>query len=146
MRGGNENKTGIADRLINSMVKPPPEKKKLRAKSPVHKFSYQLPKSFFHAVDNARVEAGYDVLPHFHHLSISPSSKKHRENGQKHAHSSSSSDHDVASKKAQVRRTNHEHSHHHHHHHRQKKGAESSLASSSPGTSKTSSSKRSDAK
>ncbi len=161
MRGGNENKNGIVHRLINSMVKPPEDEKKFRPKSPVQKFNYQLPKSFFDAVDNARIEAGYDVLPHFHQLSISPSSNRRTlssspmhqpkrpdhhnrsEKRHKHAHSSSASDNDnISSKKVQVHRANHKHSHHHHH---LKKVAESSSANSSSRSSdniKTPSSKR----
>ena len=149
MRGANENKTGIVERIINSMVKmPPAEKKKVRVKSPVRKFNYQLPKSFFDAVDNARVEAGYDILPRFHHLSVSPSSEKHhhsrRESRRKHDHSPSASHRDVSSKKAQVRRKNHKHSQQHHH--QKKKRTESSSASPSSHAHKTPSSKRSNAK
>lgn len=49
------------------------QQNKIRSKSPVQKFKYHLPSSFFKAVDEARLEAGYDILPHFHTLSISRS-------------------------------------------------------------------------
>jgi len=135
MKGANEHKNNITHRLVNPALRPQQDKEKSRAKSPVHKFKYQLPTSFFEAVDDARVEAGYDILPRFHHLSVSPSShhetsssssshrsKKHhhhhhhshRQTGLKHPHSSSTSHNDKDSpKKVRFQRTTRKHSHHH---------------------------------
>jgi len=133
MKGGNEHKNNIMHRLVNSTLKPQQKKEKSRPKSPVQ-FKYQLPTSFFEAVNDARVEAGYDILPRFHHLSMSPSrhhqtssssashrSKKHhhhhgshRQTGLKHPHSSSTSDNTKDSPKiVRFRRTTGKHSHHH---------------------------------
>jgi hypothetical protein len=102
MKEGSELKNNIKHRLMNAMSKPKQEKRKVRSKSPVQKFSYQLPSSFFQAVDNARIESGDDVLPHFHHLSVSSqsSSSVHQPN-----------------------------KHHHHHHHKQRKVVHSSSTS-----------------
>lgn len=118
-------------RLMKSTIKPQHEKVRSRSKSPAHKFQYKLPQSFFEAVDEARVEAGYDILPRFHHLSVSKSpslsshrsSKNHRhhQTEHKHSHSSSMSDTDDASrKKIRLRRKTRKHSHHHRHHHKDK--------------------------
>jgi hypothetical protein len=112
---------------MNAMSKPKQEKRKVRSKSPVQKFSYQLPSSFFQAVDNARIESGDDVLPHFHHLSVSSqsSSSVHQPNKHHHhhhkqrkvAHSSSTSDNNkVPQKKRPLRQAAKKHSHHHQHH------------------------------
>jgi hypothetical protein len=138
MKGENEHKKNIVQRLINSSAKLQ-QKKEVQSKSSVHKFQYQLPKSFFDAVDDARVEAGYDVLPRFHHLSLSPSPDRqtppsssssrrsnkqqqekhrhhsHRQNETKHVHSSSRSDNDNGSpKKVRIRRSNRKRPHDHH--------------------------------
>lgn len=126
MKKSNEQKGSTRNRLINFLVKPIPEDKKVRSKSPVHKFQYQLPQSFFAAVDEARVDAGYDILPRFHHLSLSSSNHRqklssssgrstekqrhHRSNQQKN--SATPVDH-VATKKKQSSEKNQKHSHHH---------------------------------
>jgi hypothetical protein len=144
MKGDNEHKNNV-HRLINSTSESKQKKVEVRSKSPVRKFTYQLPKSFFKAVDDARLEAGYDVLPRFHHLSISPSphcvtplssssstSSAHRsikhhdhQTGPKHAHSLSTSNNKKAPpKKVRFRQTTGKHSHHH------KKEAQPSSANS----------------
>jgi hypothetical protein len=109
MKRGNENKNNIIQRIINTTVKSPQKQKKIRSKSPVSKFTYELPKSFFEAVDEARVESGYDPLPRLHHLSVSPSSPTHET-------PSSSSD------------SKHHDRHHHHHQKRHKISRSSSIS------------------
>lgn len=65
MSKGSKHKKSFFSRLIELTVKPPP-------KAPTRKFSYQLPTSFFKAVDRARLAAGDDILPRIHHPSVSP--------------------------------------------------------------------------
>lgn len=105
----NEKKSTIMHRLIDSLIKPPPKKhheKVQPKKESSHKFKYQLPSSFFEAVNKARVKAGYDVLPRFHNLSASsPHSTRHRKT-HKHHHET------TAKKKSQTPGPSRKHSHH----------------------------------
>ncbi|CAF1423467.1 unnamed protein product [Adineta steineri] len=143
MKQGSENKSHIVHRIIISTRKSQPEHEKSRSKSPVRKFQYQIPSSFFRAVDKARLEAGYDILPRFHNPSSSSSSshrtaslsslaldrsKTHYFTKHNDFHSSSIVDADKASSK-QVRfhhkfhkqsDSDHHHHHHHRHHHRRR--------------------------
>lgn len=68
-------KPSFFDRLIDSLWKDP-AKFQPRPNSPVEKFDYVLPNSFFRAVDEARLKSGEDILPRLHHMS--KSSKKNR--------------------------------------------------------------------
>jgi hypothetical protein len=126
MKVVNERKKNILQRLIDSILKLKKEKNDDRSESPpVEVLTYQLPTSFFKAVNEARLEAGYDILPHFHNLSVSQSthrkisattsthrSKNDHQTRHKHVHFSSTSDNDkTSSNKGQSRK----HSHHHHH-------------------------------
>ena len=95
MKGGNEHKSSTMHRLINLLVKPIPEEKKVRSKPPEgQKFQYQLPQSFVQAVNDARIKEGYDILPRFDHRSSVPSTrpveKHHRSHQRKNAHAHSS--------------------------------------------------------
>ncbi|CAF2826924.1 unnamed protein product [Rotaria sp. Silwood2] len=88
---GKDRKRGLLNLLVRLTFKPPPIKEEVRSKSPVPKFVYQLPKSFFEAVDNARLDAGYDALPRFHQSPSSPRetlrpSLAHRSKKSHHSH------------------------------------------------------------
>ncbi|CAF1444794.1 unnamed protein product [Rotaria sp. Silwood1] len=78
MSTGKERKYSLLNRLVRLTVKPPPIKEEVRSESSLPKFVYQLPQSFFEAVDNARIEAGYDVLPRFHQSNGSHRQIKHQ--------------------------------------------------------------------
>jgi hypothetical protein len=69
----NEQKPNIVHRLLSSTLKFKKEHHDNRSKSPVLKLKYELPKSFLKAVDNARITAGYGILPRSRHRSASPS-------------------------------------------------------------------------
>jgi hypothetical protein len=73
MKKSNEQKPNIVHRLLGSTLKFIKETNDNRSKSPVYKFKYELPKSFIKAVDNARITAGYNILPRTRHRSASPS-------------------------------------------------------------------------
>jgi hypothetical protein len=105
MKKSNEQKNNFIQRLLTSTLKFKKDNEDVRSKSPVYKFKYELPKSFIKAVDHARVEAGYDLLPQLHRRSSSPSSSSHQTTSE-HFRSSSTNDIDrVSTKKIQFRRT-----------------------------------------
>jgi len=123
MKVVNERKKNIVQRLIDSLWKSEQVNNEIRSESQVEVLKYQLPTSFFKAVNAARLEAGYDVLPHFHNLSVSQSthrkisattsthrSRKDHQIRQKHVHFSSTSDNDKTSSN---KGRSHKHSHHH---------------------------------
>jgi hypothetical protein len=72
MKNSNEQKSNFVHRLINSTLKFKKEHIDNQSKSSVHKFKYELPESFLKAVDNARLTAGYNILPRRRHRSASP--------------------------------------------------------------------------
>ncbi|CAF1504586.1 unnamed protein product [Adineta ricciae] len=74
MKKSNEPKNNLIQRLLNSTLKFTKINDDAHQQSPDNgKFNYELPDSFIQAVDNARTKAGYDILPHLHHQSTSPS-------------------------------------------------------------------------
>ena len=87
-----------------------------QAKPSGQKLNYQLPRSFFDSVDEARLDAGYDILPRFHHVPTSatatPSSKQSRkqhERPRQAARPVRKPHEEVApSKKARTSRTHHD--------------------------------------
>lgn len=75
MQNSDEQKTNIFQRFINSTIKFTKDlTHELRSKSPDEKFKYELPDSFLQAVDKARLDAGYDILPRHRARSSSSSS------------------------------------------------------------------------
>ena len=65
-----EQKYSFAHRLLSlALNKAKNDKTRGRSMSP---FNYDLPKSFVDAVDHARAQAGYDMLPRHRHRSVSP--------------------------------------------------------------------------
>jgi hypothetical protein len=123
MKKSNEQKNNFVQRLLTSALNFNKEKDDSRSKSPVHKFEYELPESFFRAVDNARIEAGYDILPRHRHRSTSPLTRQGSSSSSLSPHrtvpkmsrSSSANDiHKISTKKVQFRRTPRAQINHHH--------------------------------
>lgn len=123
MKNSNEQKSNIVHRLINSTLKFKKELNDTQSKTSVRKFKYELPESFLKAVDNARITAGYDILPRRRHRSASPvidqktSSFDRSDNRDqiepKITYSSSTNDIDrFSTKKVQFRRTPRRQIHH----------------------------------
>ena len=76
MKRGNEQKTTLVQRLLTAALKLTNERHEHRSTSPVEQLNYGLPKSFLTAVDNGRLEAGYDILPRHRDQSAPPSTNK----------------------------------------------------------------------
>lgn len=74
MKKSNEPKNNIIQRLFTSTLKFTKINNDNHPQLPDDgKFNYELPDSFIQAVDDARIKAGYEILPHLHHQSTSPS-------------------------------------------------------------------------
>ena len=74
MKKSNEPKNNLIQRLLTSTLKFTKINNDIHEQLPDDgKFNYELPDSFIQAVDDARTKAGYDILPHLHHQSTSPS-------------------------------------------------------------------------
>ncbi|CAF2432643.1 unnamed protein product [Rotaria sp. Silwood2] len=77
MKKSNEQKPNFVHRLLTSTLKFIKDNENDQSKSSDDTFKYELPESFFKAVDNARTKAGYDILPRHRHRSVpSPSSRQ----------------------------------------------------------------------
>ncbi|CAF3373246.1 unnamed protein product [Rotaria socialis] len=75
MPRSHEQKTNIIHRILNSTLKFIQENITDQSKLSVDTLNYELPDSFFKAVDHARTQAGYDVLPRVRNRSAPPSSR-----------------------------------------------------------------------
>ena len=97
-----EQKSSLAQRLLSSAFNTS-KRDKSRGRS-ISPFNYDLPKSFVDAVDHARVQAGYDILPRHRHRSASPTAR-HLITPKLTCSSSTTALHQVPLKKVQFRRT-----------------------------------------
>ncbi|CAF1435006.1 unnamed protein product [Rotaria magnacalcarata] len=77
MGRSHEQKTNIVHRILNSTLKFIQENITDQSKLSVGTLNYELPDSFFKAVDHARRQAGYDVLPRVRNRSVPPPSSRH---------------------------------------------------------------------
>ncbi|CAF0963019.1 unnamed protein product [Rotaria sordida] len=94
MKKSNEQKSNFIHRLLNSTFKFIKDNENNQSKSSTDTFKYELPESFFKAVDKTRTKAGYDILPHHHHHHRSvPSSSRHNSFSSSSSLSSSLSSH-----------------------------------------------------
>lgn len=73
MEKSNEQKTTRVQRFLTAALKLKTERHERRSASPVKQLDYGLPKSFLHAVDKGRLQAGYDILPRHRDQSAPPS-------------------------------------------------------------------------
>ena len=73
MEKSNEQKTTRVQRFLTAALKLKNERHERRSASPVKQLGYGLPKSFLHAVDTGRLQAGYDILPRHRDQSAPPS-------------------------------------------------------------------------
>ncbi|CAF0903006.1 unnamed protein product [Rotaria sp. Silwood1] len=88
MKKSNEQKPNIVHRLLTSTLKFIRDNQNDQFKSSNDTIKYELPESFFKAVDDARTKAGYDILSRHRHQSVPSSS---RQNSFSSSSSSSSS-------------------------------------------------------
>ncbi|CAF1000766.1 unnamed protein product [Adineta steineri] len=79
MKKSHEQKNNFIQRLLTSTLKFTKDNNNnsnnnIGYEIPINKFNYELPNSFLQAADNARINAGYDILPRFLRRSASASS------------------------------------------------------------------------
>ena len=131
LRMNNRQKHNIIRRLFTSTFKLNPDIGNRRSQSPLDTFNYELPKSFLNAVNDARLTAGYDMLPRrLHRRSFSSTVEQNTSSSSLFSvnvlqrgeqartnirHSASANDiGKVSTKKVQFRRKPREHVHHSH--------------------------------
>jgi hypothetical protein len=71
MKKSNEQKPTLVNRFVHATLKLTNTRLEHRSISPIEHRNYVLPKSFLAAVDRARAQAGYDILPRHHNRSAS---------------------------------------------------------------------------